>query len=95
MRKLKMSNRSKVALDKTLKKWKTIANGDKVALLIPCSLCKVYNIDKKEPCRYCPIKIKTGMNGCGNTPFWRFNRNSRNYKKQASAEVRFLESCYY
>lgn len=95
MKKLKMSNRSKIALDKTLRKWRALANGDKTALLIYCPLCEVYNHGVEKPCIYCPVKLKTGKEGCEGSPFWKFNSDSCDYKKQADDEVKFLESCYY
>ncbi len=100
MRKLKMSNRSKVALDKSIKHWEDVKENDSPIGPNNCNLCILYHQHKDGHinCKSCPVYKKSGTTGCYNTPYYPyyiFRESKYTRKELAQKEIDFLKSCYY
>ena len=83
------------ALRLSIEKWKLIValrRGDASAHIIDggynsCGLCVRYH--KGRDCMTCPVREKTGISGCRDTPYMRWIMNPS--LKNAEAELAFLE----
>jgi hypothetical protein len=101
-----MNKKTKKALDGSIKKWEKILAG-KIADKGDenCPLCKIFckfDVNYSYKCDGCPVKDKTGRNLCCGTPYddWDYSdvlledckEDYIFFKKQASAELKFLKS---
>lgn len=101
-----MNRETAIALEKSIKHWEENVAAEKtreVRLgIAACALCGLYN--KINTCDGCPVKKKTGLDGCEGTPYsWVCSTFSvwDNSKKEtdrllfthaATAELNFLKS---
>lgn len=96
MRKLKMSNRSKVALDKSIEHWEDVKENNSPIGPDSCDLCTLY---RYTCCKSCPVYKKSGATGCHNTPYYSYStyygKSGYTRKKLVQKEIDFLKSCYY
>ena len=105
LKRLKMSKRSEIALDKTIKHWiKDIKEKNQPIRVSTCPLCRLYNNDincGNVDCCPCPINVKVKGIGCGNNePLKKYERyykreNEPKRKRLAQNEIDFLQTCYY
>ncbi len=81
------------ALAISIQKWETVVRLRQLGLTVEdgagvtCALCRKYN---KKTCDGCPVKERTGLDGCSRTPYTRYTR--RPSVQQAQAELAFLRS---
>ncbi len=92
------------ALKGSIRKWEGIAEGEGTdGGWNDCPLCIMFIDGEPEPCAGCPVYVKTGVGGCGETPheMWKSNtklvlggRQAKTplQKAQAQAELNFLKS---
>ena len=65
----------KQAFRKSIKKWENIFDRKEIDLRQEnCALCQ-----KFPSCTSCPINIKTGVNGCKNTPYYDWADHHRSH----------------
>jgi hypothetical protein len=68
-----------------------------------CPLCHLFaNGSEKSPCEGCPVKLKTGLGGCEETPYWAADwahddwldgdATAEDFHAAARKEVDFLKS---
>lgn len=100
-----MNKSTLVALKGSIAKWQAIAKGTGIDRgMDNCPLCqKFYTLERahvEEGCNSCPVFKKTGLQGCGGTPYddWVSNPSvfgratTPKFKKIARDEVKFLKS---
>ena len=97
-----------VALRKSIKHWKKDnvgkeEPGDITTSAGACALCTIYSNFSVwiNECGGCPIEHKTGVSGCGKTPYekaerllqqWiRKDEKPKGFEKAVAAEIAFLE----
>lgn len=101
MKKLKMSNRSKVALDKSIEHWEDVKENNSPIGPNSCDLCTLYRHEENTriSCKSCPVYKKSGATGCRYTPYYPYSvyygKSEYTRKKLAQQEIDFLKSCYY
>jgi len=88
-----MNKKTLRALKKSIKKWEKIVAGkgkDKGGE--NCALCKLFAEDE---CVDCPVYIKTGECGCGDTPYieWRSHQSYHFYTTEEEAFVVKCPTC--
>lgn len=90
-----------ILLSRSVKHYQDLMNGKSEPHSGCCPLCNVY-LDNGEVCNRCPIKLKTGKDGCEDTPWrdamreWEDNQHNRTEPMyhNISIEYRFLLSLY-
>lgn len=82
----RMYTATKRALDKSIAKWEQIAKGEDVSKgTRNCALCQRFSVDGTVECErhtafgieQCPVRLKTGVWACANTPYIAFSHNAR------------------
>jgi hypothetical protein len=62
-----MNKQTAEALEKSIKKWEDILNNEDVDLGTKnCALCELFH---HYNCNHCPVKNKSGMTFCNDTPY--------------------------
>jgi hypothetical protein len=87
-----MDKRTLTALKGSIAKWEAIvdAMGEDDAA-INCPLCSLFNTARtKNPCVGCPVRARTGLWGCENTPYIQYEDEPTT--ENAQAELDFLKS---
>jgi len=102
MKKLKMSKRSKAALDKAIKHWEVdVKENNEYPRSDNCALCGLYI---KNECQGCPVCIKAKQSECYRTPYYEYTAvldllgiasDIAQRKRLAQKEIDFLKTCYY
>ena len=96
-KRLKMSKRSEIALDKSIEHWYRVRDENEIVDSCACHLCRLYG---GFSCNACPVCKKVGVSGCRITPYVVYDihctKVSEPERKQlAQAEIDFLQTCYY
>ncbi len=95
-KRMKMPKRAEAALDEVLIGWKGIKDDKEKWYRHWCLFCDIYD----SQCRRCPVRIKTGVKACYNTPYYEYAAqcdkvSEPKRKRLAQAEIDFLQGCYY
>jgi len=99
-----MKQETREALQASIAHWIRMRDGERIEIDgeleyptgVHCALCQMFN---HGGCIGCPVAERTGLSGCGSTPFllasiaWiDFGPDSAKFRKAAAKEVAFLES---
>lgn len=81
--------------DKWMPAYKNGADGNLLECCGGCFLCAMFHWEKTDSgmivhCRKCPIQIKTGLNGCRNTPYDNIDENTTYPPKDPDVKAELL-----
>src|SRR5689334_6486097 len=96
-----MNPETLTALNNSIQHWERLASGQRLDGEGPygdcCALCKLF-FTRLCTCDGCPVKLKTGLDGCQGSPYWEAQKrwievgaDSPEFKAAAAKELEFLK----
>jgi hypothetical protein len=99
-RKPKWDAKTRKAIRESIKHWEENKERNTYDLMyseISCDSCELCALFTQDECQGCPVRLKTGLRGCGGSPWascqsaW-FNDNQSDWQSACQAEIDFLRS---